>query len=131
MQRTVLIVEDSQQHASTLEIALQQIPDLAIETVYSGEAAIDFLQGPQGARVCAVLTDLQMPRVDGFELIERVRSNPKTGELPIIVLSGATDPAAPERTYELGANAFFAKPYSPSAVRSKLEQLLDGGDRKT
>jgi two-component system chemotaxis response regulator CheY len=72
-----------------------------------------------------VVTDLNMPRMDGFEFIERIRAEPRHRRLPIIVISGDTDPQTPERISALGANAFFSKPYSPAQVRLKLEQLLD------
>jgi CheY-like chemotaxis protein len=66
-----------------------------------------------------------MPRMDGFEFIERIRAQPRHQRLPIIVVSGDTDPGTPERLESIGANAFFPKPYSPAQVRLKLEQLLD------
>jgi CheY-like chemotaxis protein len=75
--------------------------------------------------VSAVVTDLNMPRMDGFEFIERIRAQPRHHRLPIIVVSGDTDPGTPERLASIGANAFFPKPYSPAQVRLKLEQLLD------
>jgi CheY-like chemotaxis protein len=67
-----------------------------------------------------------MPRMDGFELIRRIRENERLAATPIIVVSADTDPATPERIAQLGVNAFFPKPFSPAQVRRKLEQLLDG-----
>ena len=72
-----------------------------------------------------MVTDLNMPRMDGFEFIERIRAEPRHRRLPIIVVSGDTDPQTPARLAVIGADAFFAKPYSPAQVRLKLEQLLD------
>jgi CheY-like chemotaxis protein len=72
-----------------------------------------------------LVTDLNMPRMDGFELIRRVRSHGRYGSLPVIVVSGDTDPGTPERVSRLGVDAFFSKPYSPARVREKLEHLLD------
>ena len=71
-----------------------------------------------------MVTDLQMPSMDGFELIERVRADQKLARLPIIVVSGDTNPETPERVRRLGADSFFTKPFSPAEVRRKLEQLL-------
>jgi CheY-like chemotaxis protein len=85
--------------------------------------ALDLLA--KGGGICAVVTDLNLPSMDGFELIERVRSDSRTARLPIVVISGDSDPRTPERIYRLGADAFFGKPYSPAQVRQKLEQLLD------
>jgi CheY-like chemotaxis protein len=62
--------------------------------------------------------------MDGYQLIKMVRSQPKRVSLPILVISGDSDPLIPARLAGLGANAYFSKPYSPSEVRNKLEQLL-------
>lgn len=121
-QQTILIVEDLQANASTLEIALTHFGQ--IKTLPEGEAAWRYLQA--GGDVCAVVTDLNMPGMDGFELIEKIRSEPRYDTLPIIVISGSTDPGIPARVIALGASAFFSKPFSPAQVRAKLEQLLDG-----
>ena len=68
-----------------------------------------------------------MPRMDGFELIRRVRADQRLSGMPIIVVSADTDPTTPERIAALGVEAFFPKPFSPAQVRRKLEQLLNGG----
>ena len=65
-----------------------------------------------------------MPGMDGFELIERVRATASTASIPIIVVSADGTPETQDRVRQLGADTFFVKPYSPAAVREKLEQLL-------
>ena len=60
----------------------------------------------------------------GFELIGRLRSDGRMADLPIIAVSGDPDPSIPARARKLGANAFFAKPFSPSAVRDALVRLI-------
>jgi CheY-like chemotaxis protein len=119
--RTVLIVEDSDTSADTLEIALLSVPDVSITHAATGRKAWQLIQN-QG--VAAIITDLHMPHMDGFELIERVRAADGAAHLPIIVISGDSDPKTPERVRRLGADAYFAKPYSPAAVRETLERLL-------
>jgi len=71
-----------------------------------------------------VVTDLNMPQMDGFELIRRIREDEGIPQVPIIVVSADTDPDTPERIAQMKVDAFFAKPYSPAQVRRKLEQLL-------
>lgn len=126
MTRSVLIVEDMEPCASTLEIALSSIAGAKIIPLNGGEQAWKYLQAASDGEVCAIVTDLHMPGMDGFELIERVRADQRYTELPIIVVSGCTDPQTPARVAELGASAFFEKPYSPVRVRATLEQLLNG-----
>jgi two-component system, chemotaxis family, chemotaxis protein CheY len=121
----VLIVEDSENSAAMLEIAFLGIPGLSVLTTASGVEALRILDGGSSP-VRAVVTDLNMPRMDGYELIRRVRSDEKLSGMPIIVVSADTDPGTPERIAALGVQAFFPKPFSPALVRRKLEQLLDG-----
>jgi CheY-like chemotaxis protein len=121
----VLIVEDAEPCATTLEIAFLSLAGLDVSVATSGQEALRVLDSDSGDPVRAMVTDLHMPRIDGFELIERVRADPRHSRIPIIALSGDSDPGTPDRLRRLGADAFFAKPYSPAAVRDKLEQLLN------
>jgi len=120
--RSVLIVEDSENSAATLEIALLGIPGLSVRLASSGLEALRILDREDG--IDAIVTDLNMPRMDGFELIRRVRQHQRLSATPIIVVSADTDPGTPDRIEALGVDAFFPKPYSPAKVRHKLEQIL-------
>src|ERR1700733_8522796 len=112
----VLIVDDAEQCAETLEVALFGLPGVDIVAAESAEAALRMVVQ---RRICAVITDLHLPRMSGFELIRRVRETPSYSHVPILVISGDSDPGTPDRLRSLGADAFFPKPYSPSAVRKK------------
>ncbi len=122
--RTVLIVEDAETCATTLEVAFLGIPGVQVIVAPSAQEALRLMHDERRS-IGALVTDLNLPRMDGFELIERVRGDRRLARLPIIVVSGDTDPHTPERTLRLGADAYFGKPYSPGEVRRKLEQLLD------
>jgi DNA-binding response OmpR family regulator len=121
MTRTVLVVEDTDL-CDALEVALMKVPDVRVRTVATAEDALRWLAEDD---ICALVTDLHLPHMDGFELIEAVRAHPRRASLPILVISGDSDPRTPARLAGLGANAYFSKPYSPAEVRSRLEQLLD------
>ena len=121
----VLVVEDSENAAAMLEIALGGIPGVAVHLTTNAVDALRVLDDGKLA-VSAIVTDLNMPRMDGFELIRRIRQDKRHSGVPIIVVSADTDPTTPQRIEELGVNAFFSKPFSPAQVRRKLEQLLDG-----
>ncbi len=122
MPHTVLIVEDVDICRDALELTFMQVPNLAIRTVATGEQALDWLESNQAS---VLVTDIHLPQMDGFELVEAIRSKPHLS-IPIVVISGDTDPGTPARLASLGANAYFTKPYSPAEVRHKLEQLIDG-----
>jgi two-component system chemotaxis response regulator CheY len=118
----VLIVEDAETCASTLEIIFSSIRGLKILMADSAERAWELLENQDDIR--ALVTDLHMPGMDGFELIDRVRMNQLHAGMPIVVITGSTDPHISDRLRQRGVNAVFAKPYSPALVREKLEQLL-------
>jgi CheY-like chemotaxis protein len=122
MTRTVLVVEDAELCRDTLEVALLKLPNLAVYSVTSAEEALQCLASND---VSSLVTDLRLPRMDGYQLIETIRSQPGCSSLPILVISGDSDPRVPARLAGLGADAYFSKPYSPAAVRHKLAELLD------
>lgn len=119
MTRTVLIVEDTEPTREMLEMALMQLPDVVIHSVATAEEALVCIAAND---ISAMVTDLNLPRMDGFELIETVRAG---SDMPIMVVSGDNDPNTLERLATLGASAYFPKPYSPSQVRQRLEELID------
>ncbi|HEX4593702.1 MAG TPA: response regulator [Bryobacteraceae bacterium] len=127
MTRTVLVVEDAELCRDTLEVALLKLPNLAVHSVTTAEEALQCLASKK--EVCALVTDLRLPRMDGYELIEAIRSQPQRSSLPILVISGDSDPRVRARVTGLGADAYFPKPYSPNAVRHKLAELLNGEKR--
>jgi CheY-like chemotaxis protein len=122
--RSVLIVDDSENAMAALEVALLAIPGLAVITASSGVEALRILHNAAG--VAAIITDLNMPRMDGYELIRRLRGDRRLSATPVVVISADTDPSTPARVAQLGVSAYFAKPFSPAEVRRKLEQILDG-----
>ena len=125
MSRIILIVEDNALSVEPLEVALLPRGDLEVRVVSTAQEALRFLAVSE-TPVAALVTDLhlRLSLIDGFELIERVRAQPFLAKLPIIVISGDSEPETPRRVRALGA-AYFSKPYSPAAVRQVLEQLLD------
>jgi CheY-like chemotaxis protein len=119
MPRTILIVEDTAPTRDVLEMALLQLPDIAVHSVATAEEALLCLASNH---INALVTDLHLPQMDGFQLIETVR---RASNMPIMVVSGDNDPGTVERLVILGASAYFPKPYSPSQVRQRLEELID------
>jgi DNA-binding response OmpR family regulator len=119
MPRNVLIVEDAEICSETLELALMKVPDLAVRSVGTAEEALQWLAAND---VSALVTDLHLPSMDGFALIEAVRS--RRASIPIVVISGDSDPRIPAHVVGLGANAYFSKPFSPAEVLMKLEELI-------
>jgi len=125
MPRIVLIVEDNALCVEPLQVALLPRLDLEVRVVATAQEALHFLAVSE-TPIAALVTDLhlRLSPIDGFELIERVRAQPCLAQIPIVVISGDTEPETPRRVQALGAT-YFSKPYSPGAVRQALEKLLD------
>ena len=121
--RLVLIVEDSEGCAVTLQIAIESIAGLEPRLTGSSVGALALLER-ESARVAAIITDVQLPGMSGLDLLVRLQSEVRFADIPVMMVSGNSDPALPSQAIALGASAFFMKPYSPSEVRRKLEQLL-------
>ncbi len=124
---TILVIEDSDTCQAAIEIALSSLDGFHIRTCSTAEEALEVLEAT--GNVCALVTDLHLPGIDGLELIKRVLANAKWQTVPIVVISGDTDPRTPSHAVELGAAAYFEKPYSPSKVRQTLERLIHAKHR--
>ena len=124
MSRIVLIVEDTEYCATLLEVALLSLPGIELRVATTAQEALNLLDN-ETTNIAAMVTDLHMPRIDGFDLIAIVRSLPRYLHLPILVISGDSDSNTPERLRSLGADAYLPKPYSPAEVRTTLERLLN------
>lgn len=118
---TILVVDDAEDCIATLSLALAILPGVEIRTATSAEDALVQLERDT---VSAVITDIHLPAMTGLELVARIREDSRFRSLPILVVSADTDPSTPGRALGLGANAYFAKPFSPSAIRQKLEELV-------
>jgi CheY-like chemotaxis protein len=119
--KIILVVDDAEGCVATLDLVLQTMPGVEVRSEPSAEAALRFLKHDT---VSAVITDVHLPEMTGLELISCIREDPRFRRLPILVVSADADPLTPGRALGLGANAYFAKPFSPSAMRRKLEELI-------
>ena len=118
---TILVVDDAEDCIATLEIALQAGLDGTVLAARSAEEAFRVLSHQV---VDAVITDVHLPAMTGLELIAGIRRDQNLRKLPVIVVSADTDPGGPRAALASGADAYFAKPFSPAAVRRKLEELI-------
>ena len=127
MANVILIVEDCDETVAALEIALQKHFGCRIEHVTDGAAALAAFARMAGS-VFAIFTDLNLPEVDGWHVILKIRQSGSGSHLPIIAMSADPDPQARVRALEAGADAFVAKPYSPFEMCRCLEKILHDDD---
>jgi chemosensory pili system protein ChpA (sensor histidine kinase/response regulator) len=91
--------------------------------VLTAKDGIDALEQLKGELPAVMLVDIEMPRMDGFDLARNVRGDPRTMEIPIIVISSRTAPKHRSRAASLGVNAFLGKPYEEAELVRQIAAL--------
>ena len=107
----ILLVEDNANDAELTLRALKQ-RNLAdqVHVCRDGAEAIDFFTAVAGPVPKVVLLDLKLPKVDGLEVLRRLKSETRTKAIPVVVLTSSREEPDIERAYELGANSYIVKP---------------------
>ena len=115
----VLIVDDEPSQISLLT-ELIKATGMKPRSSTNGEEALEMLKK---GKIDLVLTDIQMPKMDGFLLLENIRNHEATRDIPVIALSGKTD-VAPEEYLRRGFSGSLLKPYSSGELLSMIEKAL-------
>jgi two-component system chemotaxis response regulator CheY len=119
----ILVVDDSRVMREMVIACLRGLSGLDFAQAASGLEAIERLSL---ASYDAMVLDLNMPDIGGFEVIEFVRCQDKLKDLPILVVTTRGDEGSKARALELGASAFMTKPFAPQAILEAVRGLLDG-----
>jgi DNA-binding response OmpR family regulator len=121
MTRTVLLVDDEANIALSLEFAMKKA-GYAVQTVSDGEAALEAArQSPPDL----VLLDIMMPKLNGYEVCRQLRADPATRDTKIVMLTAKGGPVEGEKALALGADAFFAKPFSLADLSARVQALME------
>lgn len=122
----ILIVDDSQVMRQMIMACLRAEQGLAFTQAASGLEAIEKLSLGQFA---LVVLDLNMPDINGFEVIEFIRGQDTLRDLPILIVTTRGDESSRAHALEIGASAFMTKPFSPEEILTEVRALLQGGRR--
>jgi chemosensory pili system protein ChpA (sensor histidine kinase/response regulator) len=120
-QLTVLIVDDSINVRRFLALTLEKA-GYQVAQAKDGQDAIDKLSA--GLTVQAVICDIEMPRVDGYEFLARVKSMPKLKQIPVAMLTSRSGEKHRRLAMSLGATAYFSKPYNEQTLLQTLEKMI-------
>jgi len=116
-----LVVEDSQVMRQLLVFALQRVRELDVTEADDG---VDALRKLAGNRFDLIITDINMPIMDGLKLVKRIRSDETYNDVPIIVVTTEGSQEDRQRALALGANAYITKPIQGPQVVAKVKELL-------
>ncbi|TBR59757.1 hybrid sensor histidine kinase/response regulator [Westiellopsis prolifica IICB1] len=118
---TILIVDDSINVRRFLALTLEK-GGFLVEQAKDGQDALEKLQS--GLKVQAVICDIEMPRVDGYGFLGRVKSNNEFKNIPIAMLTSRSSDKHRQLAMQLGAKAYFSKPYNEQELLRTLEELI-------
>jgi signal transduction histidine kinase/DNA-binding response OmpR family regulator len=127
----VLVVDDNRTNRRILEGMLKRW-EMRAESVEGGEEALAALTAAReaGEPFALILTDMNMPKMNGFALIEEIRKRPELATATIVMLTSAGHPGDGVRCRELGVAAYLLKPIRQSELRDAIERVLGAGEQK-
>ncbi len=119
--KTILFVEDSPTMRRIIANSLRQV---GFDEIIEAENGVDALEKLEGKEVDLVVTDWNMPEMNGAELVKTLREMPSYAEVPIIMITtrGMKDDVM--TAMKLGVNGYIVKPFTPEILQEKLKSIL-------
>ena len=119
---TILVVEDSVAQREMI-IDLLQGSGLTVEVANDGVEALESIQGQPPD---LIVLDIVMPRMNGYEVCRRIKSDPSTQDVPVVLCSSKGEEFDRYWGMKQGADAYIAKPFQPTELVGTVKQLLRG-----
>lgn len=122
---TVLVVDDSDTIRAVLvrTLGLTKLPFVEILTAKNGIEALEQLKSHW---VDLVFSDLHMPEMGGMELIEKMRGDPASKEIPVVIVSTEGSTTRIDNLKEMGIKGYIRKPFTPEGIRNMILDILGG-----
>jgi two-component system chemotaxis response regulator CheY len=117
----VMVVDDQPSMRAMVRRALQ---DLGFKDVRDKAGATEALSDLKGNRVHLIISDFNMPDMDGLQFLEAVRRDPVIGKTVFIMLTGSADKEVVQKAAALGVNNYVVKPFAPAALKEKIERVF-------
>lgn len=119
--RQILVVDDEELLRELVQACLEDLAGWETMTAGSGEECLQIVQKEQ---FDAIVLDVSMPGMDGFEVYERLQSNPMTQSIPVILLTAKVLPSDRDRFAQMGVAGVIAKPIEPTTLTEEIAQIL-------
>ena len=127
----ILLVEDNPQDLELAQRALRKAKlTNRIQVARDGAEALEFLfcEGAHAARKIedspkVILLDLKLPKMDGLEVLKRVKADPRTRSIPVVVLTSSKEQSDVVESYQLGVNSYIVKPVNFESFATAVQQL--------
>ena len=119
--QTVLLVDDNAQNLELLEAYMEDLPEVRVVTATNG---LEAMTQVAEASPVLVLLDIMMPKMSGFEVCRRLKSQPKTRDIAVVMVTALNETGDIERAAECGADDYVAKPVDRKALVELVRSLL-------
>ena len=123
---TVLIVDDNAQNLELLEAYMEDLPEINVVRATNG---LEALQQVTDARPDLILLDIMMPKMSGFEVCKRIKTDPKNRDTIIIMVTALNETSDIERAAECGSDDYLTKPIDRKALIDQVRTLLASKSR--
>jgi len=123
-QHTLLLVDDNPQNLELLEIYASELPGARIVTATNGLEALDAVAANPPD---LILMDIMMPKMSGFEVCKRLKSDPKKRDIIVVMVTALSETGDVERAAECGADDYVTKPIDRAALLELMKNLLGRG----
>lgn len=122
--RTILLVEDNpDDEVLTMDALRQGGVQCRIDVTRDGVEAVDYLLDESKRKPSLVLLDLKLPKMSGFDVLQRIRETPRTRILPVVILTSSSEQEDVVRAYLGGANSYVRKPVDFDAFGRAVREL--------
>ncbi len=123
-EKVILLVEDNYKDVLLLIRAFKKNNiNNRIDVVRDGQRALDYLFSEEGVLPAMVILDLKLPKLDGHEVLRQIRSNERTKQLPVVILSSSDDYKDIDKAYAAGVNSFVSKPVNIDDFTTTVRDL--------
>jgi CheY-like chemotaxis protein len=119
-ERHVLVADDEAHIGRIIKLKMEPGP-VRVTLAFDGQEAVDVLE--QSDRIDAAVLDVMMPRLSGLDVLERIRANESTKDVPCIILTAAGEEEYEREAKKSGATAFLTKPFSPKKLYALIATL--------
>jgi CheY-like chemotaxis protein len=119
--KRILLIDDEKSISLVIQVSLDELADW---TVLAADSSAEGLRQAQLEKPDAILLDLMMPEMDGFTVLRKLKENPETSDIPVILLTAKVQPGSFNPSDERQFSGILAKPFDPLTLADQITNIL-------